>query len=803
MSTQETEQLQAYIQKLEKENANLRKQLNVHDTPVAEQHTIISEKIESQSITLAEKKQRSPDEKIRLFRSLFRGREDVYALRWENSAGKSGYSPVCGNEWVKPICQKPKIKCAQCPHKRLLTLTDAVFYNHLSGKSFVGIYPLLHDDTCYFLAVDFDKNTWQKDALAFFNVCKKYDIPALLERSQSGKGAHIWIFFTDPIPAQTARNLGTGLLTATMQENPQLSMDSYDRLFPNQDTLPQGGYGNLIALPLQGLRRKHGNSTFIDENFNPVNDPWEILENIKMLSIKQVSAFINQFSKTSSLLDITDHDDTLSDEKPWEQSSIPIEYPVIDQANLPQNIELILSNLIYIETKHLPKILITKLKKIAAFQNPEFYRAQAMRLSTHGKARIIGCAEDLTDYIGLPRGCQEKIEALLAHYKIDISINDKTKAENKIDVDFHFTLRPEQQIAFDTMIKYRYGILAATTAFGKTVLAGKIIATRKTNTLVLVHRQQLLEQWQEKLSAMLFLPKKDIGILVGGKNKLTGNLDIAMLQSLSTREDVAAIISNYEQIIVDECHHISAFSFEQVLKKACPRFVLGLTATPKRKDGHHPIIAMQCGPIRHSVSSKAQLETSGQQHKVIVRNTSVELTLATQNSTITDLYQLLAQNEERNQLIVHDVLACLENGRTPILLTERTEHLLALEKKFQDLVEHIFILKGGMKASQRKTSLETLFSLPDQEKRLIIATGRYIGEGFDDPKLDTLFLTLPISWQGTLQQYVGRLHRSYKDKHEIQVYDYADTRIPMLNRMFHKRLKKYTAMGYHVEETYE
>lgn len=801
MSITELEQLKKYVKQLEKENTYLReklKQISLGNTSV--EITASEQDVSSEEPHIVVNLQRSPDEKIQLFRSLFRGREDVYAVRWENAAGKSGYTPACGNEWVKPICQKPKIKCSQCPNKKLIPFADTVIYNHLSGKSFVGIYPLLQDDTCYFLAVDFDKDTWQRDVLAFYETCKKYAIPALLERSQSGNGAHVWIFFTNAISAQIARNLGTGLLTATMQENPQLSMDSYDRLFPNQDTLPQGGYGNLIALPLQGLRRKQGNSTFIDENFNPYDDPWCVLEKIKTLSITEMMAVIQKLSKTGSLLDIEINDDA-TDEKPWEMLVPPIEYPVIDENSLPKTIDIVFSNLIYVETKHLPKPIITKLKKLAAFQNPEFYRAQALRLSTHDKPRIISCADFFKEYIGLPRGCIDKVNALFAHYHTQIKIQDKTNLGQELLPNFQFTLREDQQSAFDELIKHRYGVLAATTAFGKTVLAGKIIAERKINTLILVHRQQLLEQWQEKLSIMLDIPKKQIGVLVGGKNKLTGLLDIAMLQSLSTREDITAIMAGYGQIIVDECHHISAFSFEQILKKACPHYVLGLTATPKRKDGHHPIITMQCGPIRYYVSNKSQLELSGYQHRVFVKHTPVTFALEHQNASFSDLYDWLIHHEERNQNIIHDVLSALDNGRTPILLTERTDHLAYFEKAFHGLIDHVFILKGGLSASQRKQSLEKLFNLPPQEKRLILATGRYIGEGFDDPRLDTLFLTLPISWQGTLQQYVGRLQRFHQDKHEIHVYDYADTSIPMLNRMLQKRLKKYHAMGYTINET--
>lgn len=737
--------------------------------------------------------------KIVLFKSLFKGRMDVYAIRWENKSGKSGYSPACANEWDRKVCKKPKIKCSQCNHQKWRQLSDRAIHDHLTGKTFIGIYPLHTDESCKFLALDFDKETWQKDVKAFKNVCDTYKLPVLLERSQSGNGAHIWMFFTTPLPAYLARRLGTALLTKTMMQNPSICMDSYDRLFPNQDTLPKGGFGNLIALPLQGKRRKQGNSTFLDNNFNVHPQPWDLLSKIKTISEKDVKALLDNLTSQGVKFDIRSSKSEEDSDVPWAETQQAASYPTIKSA-LPKEVELVSANLVYISTKNLPPIFINQIKKIAAFQNPEFYKAQAMRLSTFGKPRIIYCAQDFPDHIGLPRGCLDELESLCHHYSIKISITDKTIKKSIDDIRFLGDLKPQQKKALNNLLKNRYGILAATTGFGKTIIAANVIAARNVNTLVLVHRQQLLEQWREKLSGFLNLSIKDIGILGSGKNKLNGNVDIAMLQSLYQKGTAREEVKNYSQIIVDECHHISAFSFEQVLKKAQPHFVLGLTATPTRKDGHHPIISMQCGPIQFRVSSKSQISKSGMEHKVIVRQTPYVMADGESTANISDIFNELITNQHRNNMIFNDVLNSLEAGRIPILLTERTKHLDYFFDKFKPFVKNLFVFKGGMKQNEREALLNKLRALADNEERLILATGKYIGEGFDESRLDTLFLALPISWQGTLQQYVGRLHREHSEKSSILVYDYVDSSSSMLNKMFLKRHRKYQTMGYIIKE---
>jgi superfamily II DNA or RNA helicase len=801
------EELQIECARLQKENAHLRQLLNLD---LHASLTILQDKLSKEADAETLPTENGADEpisntstlsvaeKIALYRSLFRGRDDVHAVRWENKNGRSGYSPVCANEWDRRVCRKPQIKCNECPHSKWISITDQVLYDHLAGKHMIGVYPLLQDETCCFLAIDFDKTTWQKDALAFINICRKFSISAALERSQSGNGAHIWIFFKDAIPARLARLLGTGLLTQTMQQRHDVSLDSYDRLFPNQDTMPKGGFGNLIALPLQGARRKKGNSLFLNDSLEPYTDPWSFLATIQPLSQQEVLSLIDHISQQGHLLDVRSSQTDEDYPDPWVTPQANSLYPIIDTP-LPEQIELVLANLLYVPHGKLSSVLVNQIKKIAAFQNPEFYRAQAMRISTYGKPRIISCAEEFPEYVGLPRGCESDLIHLLDHYKIKFTIRDETQKGKSISADFSGKLRPEQKKSFKELLCHRYGILAATTAFGKTVIAAKVIAERKINTLVLVHRQQLLEQWRERLSVFLDMSPKDIGILGGGRNKLTGNIDVAMLQSISKQGDAQEEITQYGQIIVDECHHLSAFSFEQVLKKARAHYVLGLTATPIRKDGHHPIILMQCGPIRHRVSSKSQIKASQMQHRVCVRHTNFCFPDVNTILPMNDVYQALVNHVDRNEQIFNDVLSALENKRVPLLLTERTQHLEWFAERFSKFVKHVFVLQGGMKRSQREGIFKALSDLPDDEDRLILATGKYIGEGFDDPRLDTLFLALPISWQGTLQQYVGRLHRLYEGKRDVVVYDYIDNQVPVLTKMYQKRMKKYRAMGYIVD----
>jgi hypothetical protein len=578
--------------------------------------------------------QSSAEVKIRLFRSLFRGREDIYPRRFESrKTGKSGYAPACSNEWVRGICEKPRVKCVECQHRRFLPVTDAVIRWHLSGEDehrqpFVaGVYPLLLDEACYFLAADFDKANWQDDAAAFLHTCQRFDLDAALERSRSGRGGHVWIFFEQAIPAALARRLGSHLLTETMEERPDVGLDSYDRLFPNQDTLPQGGFGNLIALPLQKARETRP-QRLLDERFVPWVDQWAFLARIRKVGRSQVEHLVQEAERRGRVLGVRLPPQEDGDDEPWTTppSRRYREPPVAGE--LPSTLELVLGNQIYVAKTGLNPGLRNRLLRLAAFQNPEFHKAQSMRLSTYDKPRVIACAEDHAQHIGLPRGCLDEVRRTLEDLGIRPTVRDERHAGRRVDLTFHGELRRDQPVAADAILAHDTGVLAATTAFGKTVVGAWLIAKRGVSTLVLVHRRQLLDQWVERLSTFLGVPAKSIGRIGGGRNTPTGLLDVAVIQSLVKKGVVDDRVAGYGHLIVDECHHLSANSFEQVARQAKARFVLGLSATVARKDGHHPIIFMQCGPVRHRVNARVQAAARPFEHFALVQPTSFQPTRA-------------------------------------------------------------------------------------------------------------------------------------------------------------------------------
>jgi superfamily II DNA or RNA helicase/very-short-patch-repair endonuclease len=748
----------------------------------------------------------SPDAKIALFRSLFRGRTDVYPRRFESrKTGRSGYAPACANEWAPVICQKPKIKCADCVHRSFLAVTDEVIRWHLSGRDaagqpFVaGVYPLFPSDTCGFLAVDLDKDGWVEDATALLETCRRMNLPAALERSRSGRGAHLWLFFDEPLPAALARRLGSHLLTETMERRPDIGLDSYDRLFPNQDVLPQGGFGNLIALPLQKTPRENGNSLFVDDRLDPWPDQWAYLAGIRRIGRAQVEDVVQQAERAGRVLGVRLPPADEDDDEPWRARSSARSHPPPLAGPLPDALELVLGNQVYIEKTGLNPALRNRLLRLAAFQNPEFHKAQAMRLSTYDKPRVVACAEDHARHIGLPRGCVAEVLALLNDLGVRAIVRDERENGHPLSVTFHGDLRPEQQKAADALFPHDTGVLAATTAFGKTVVAAWLIAQRAVSTLVLVHRRQLLDQWVERLAAFLDVPTKSIGRIGAGKHRPTGLLDVAVIQSLIRKGVVDDRVREYGHVIVDECHHLSAQSFERVVRHARARYVLGLSATVSRKDGHHPIVFMQCGPIRHRVDARAQAASRPFKHITAVRPTAFQPMRPPEVDKRVEfqtLYQELVSDEARNRQICDDVVDSLRDGRSPLVLTERNDHLSLLEAKLADRVTDLVVLRAGMGKKQRQAMAERLANIPATEARVVLATGKHVGEGFDDARLDTLFLTLPVSWRGTIAQYAGRLHRLYDGKRQVRIYDYADVNVPMLARMFDRRCRGYEAVGY-------
>nr|WP_275097007.1 DEAD/DEAH box helicase family protein [Sedimenticola hydrogenitrophicus] len=778
------------LRRLREENARLKALLIRHGIPWEE--PITPEPVPAPLEPASVPTHFTTDDKIALFRRLFRGRNDVYPQRWESNKGTSGYSPACGNEWKPGICHKPTTKCGDCNQRLLLPVTDQVIYGHLAGKQTIGVYPLLTDDSCYFLAADFDKADWREDAKAFMESCQELAIPAALEISRSGNGAHVWIFFAEPVSAREARQLGAALISHTCDRTRQLSLGSYDRLFPNQDTLPKGGFGNLIALPLQKQPRDLGRSVFVDEHLDPYPDQWAFLASIQPFSKRELEDAILRASGGRHPLDVVFIVEE-EDNKPWQR---PTPAPTRIAGPLPESLTLVLANQIFIAKADLPQSLANRLIRLAAFQNPEFYKAQAMRLPVWNKPRIIGCAENFPQHIGVPRGCLDAVLELLQGNGIRPELQDEHLRGRKVTAKFTGTLRKDQKAAVREMFKHEVGVLCAPTAFGKTVTAAALIARRKVSTLVLVHRTELQRQWQERLTSFLEMPKGGLGVIGGGRKKPSGKIDIAVMQSLSRREDLGELLDGYGQIIVDECHHLSAFSFEAILKQAKARYVVGLTATPVRRDGHQPIIFMQCGPIRHSA---ARPETAPSQLEVWPKY--LPAPAIPPDSPIQDVFRILANNATRNRCIAGDVLAAYQEGRKVLVLTERTDHLPLLREALGDAVEHCFVLHGRLPKKQRTAVFAELDALDESAPRVLLATGRLIGEGFDHPPLDTLVLAMPISWRGTLQQYAGRLHREHADKQDVRIYDYAETDQPQLARMWDKRQRGYRAMGYEIKQT--
>ena len=735
----------------------------------------------------------SADDKIALIRRLFRGRTDVYPVRWESkSTGKAGYAPACANEWRAGICDKRRIKCSDCGNRLLIPLSDAVIYDHLAGNHTVGVYPLLTNDTCHFLAVDFDEAEWRQDALAFVQSCHELGVPVALEISRSGNGAHAWLFFAGSVSARDARRLGTAIISHTCARTRQLKLTSYDRLFPNQDTMPKGGFGNLIALPLQKLPRENGWSVFVDEAFRPHPDQWAFLDSIQPMSPLDIEPTILRATGGVHPLDVTFIDEE-DHKEPWKRTaptSKKLEVP------LPNSLTVTLSNLIYFEKTQLPQPLANRLIRLAAFQNPEFFRAQAMRFAVWDKPRVIGCAENYPNHIALPRGCLDAAQALLRDNGIRCDLRDERCLGDALDVAFAGTLRLDQDSAMNAMLHHDAGVLCAPTAFGKTVTAAAMIARRGVNTLVLVHRTELLKQWQERLQSFLAVGKGVVGTIGGGKAKPTGKIDIAVMQSLSRQGEVNPLVEHYGHVIIDECHHVGAVSFDAILKRTKAKYVLGLTATPIRRDGQQPIIFMQCGPIRHTA---ARPVSAPHDLRVTARLLPNRIDLPPE-AGIQDVFRHLASDPERTEVIGAEIQSAFNEGRNVLVLTERTEHLDAIVAVLSGKIPSPFVLHGRMSKKQRATVMSNLASLPPDAPRVLLATGKLIGEGFDHPPLDTLILAMPISWKGTLQQYAGRLHREHATKTDVHIIDFVDRDHPALLRMWDKRQHGYRAMGYRIAE---
>lgn len=752
-------------------------------------------------------------DKVALFCNMFQGREDVFARRWVNlTSDKSGYQPVCSREWDREFCDKKKYKCAKCPNRKFQPLGYDDIYRHLEGKDpngrdVVGVYAIFPDNTCRFLCCDFDDKSceqgYYKDVMAYVNVCRDWNIPAYIERSRSGNGAHVWILFEEPIQATIARRLGNSILTEAMDREGRMSFKSYDRFFPNQDFIPSGGFGNLVALPLQGRARKEGNSVFVDDDFVPYSDQWFYLQGMKKMTSVEVKKLVSIYSG-ESLGELSKS----SEDAPWER---PRPKP-ITKDDSPKIITIIRASGIYIPTKELSAKVINHLKRLAAFKNPEFYTKLGMRLPVYNLPRIISCFEMVEDYLILPRGCEAAVVDFFKSNDIEVKIEDKTNLGKEIKVEFNGALYEEQQRAFEALDVHLSGTLYATTAFGKTVTAAALIARKKVNTLILVHTKALLDQWREHLEKYLSidfqteeLPKRrsrrkksqHFGALSSTENTLNGKIDIALLQSCMSNNEVKPFVRDYGMVIVDECHHAPAVNFERVLREVNARYVYGLTATPIRKDGHQPIIFMQCGEIRYTADLKSQQAQQSFRRIVIPRFTS-HRNLKADGGNYTQVIEELIESESRNKLLLDDVATNLTEGLTPIILTARTAHVNLLVEKCRKICPNVIRLVGNDSAKAKREVMSQLSLVPTDEPLVVVATGKYVGEGFDLPRLDTLMLAMPVSWKGLIAQYTGRLHRNYPGKTETRIYDYIDLRVPICDSMYRKRLLGYKAVGYSI-----
>ena len=733
----------------------------------------------------------STQQKLALFRRLFRGRDDVYAVRWESTrSGRSGYAPACANEWREGICEKPHVACRDCNHRQLLPLTDAAIYSHLAGEQTLGLYPLLENDQCFLLAVDFDEQDWRDDARAFWRASQELEVPAALEISRSGQGAHVWVFFEDAIPAKDARRLGAALISHTCAATRQLQLNSYDRLFPNQDAMPKGGFGNLIALPLQKEPRQRGCSVFVNDTLEPYPDQWAYLASLQRMTASAVEQVIQSATGAAHPLDLSfiDAEDLAT---PWQAASPLPKLP----GTLPASLRLTLADRLYVERTGLPQPLLNRLVRLAAFANPAFYKAQAMRLSVWNTPRVIGCAENFPQHIALPRGCLEAVQNLLEEQGIQADLVDERQSGSALNLTFTGQLREDQDNAVSAMLRHDIGVLQAPTAFGKTVVAAAITARRNVNTLVLVHRAELLRQWQARLQTFLDAAPEAIGRIGGSKAKPNGRLDIALIQSLVRQGEVNPLVQNYGQVVIDECHHVAAASFEAVLRQVKARYVLGLSATPIRRDGLQPVLFMQCGPIRHRATQTAG---APQTLELVSRTHQLPATLPS-DLPIQDLMRHLAEDQGRSAQIAAEALIAWQEGRKVLILSERTDHVTAIAAALEPDVPELFVLHGRLGQRKRTSTLTALQALPPDAARIVVATGRLVGEGFDHPPLDTLVLSMPVSWKGTLQQYAGRLHRQQAGKTGVRIIDWLDLGHPIPLRMWERRLRGYKAMGYELQ----
>ena len=855
------EKLKAENIRLLAENEQLKRHLSLLEGVPRVQNATDTHEVSGQNDVNRIHSGSSSKEKLALFSKLFAGRTDVYDHGYLfKDKDKLGYALACVNEWVKPICGKPHIKCKDCGHRELKSLDDKVLMGHIKGTSqkmndVVAVFPLFPDETCRFLAMDFDGDQWKKDTLAVVEAAAKKSFDIAVERSRSGNGAHLWFFFTEPVSASTARRFGFGLITQALQMRHEISFSSYDRLFPNQDKMPSGGFGNAIALPLQGrARNEKGTTLFVDarNDFKPWDDQWVFLSGIKRIAPNRIDEYL-KLQNVPDALGYFPTEPNLSTHEPWKKKSSA---PSLEKDDFPKHLHLVRANGIYVPKAGITERALDHLKRLAAFKNPKFFENQRFKLSTHNEPCIICGARESEKYLYLPRGIEQKVHTLLNCVGITYDVEDKTEAGGKIDVTFKGELRGNQIKPTQIMMQDTTGVLAALPGSGKTVMGVWLIAQRKVNTLILVNKIDLMNQWKAALESFLDineqLPEEPdgrkrrrnqsiIGTLGGGKKTRHGIIDVACVGSLIDETgEVKDFVKDYGMILADECHRSGSAQYETVLRQANARYVYGFSATPKRQDGKETLVFQQCGSVRYQQNSKKSAEESGLTHTLIPRFTQFRMThsigasckdgargstetksttsqgedtknigekeaqlltprsSASSRQDINACYHALAKDMLRNKLILDDIVSAIEAGRTPLILTKYVKHGKTLAKQLEALCPQaqVFYLSGAGGAKQREAQLNEVRAIEATTPLILVATGSLVGEGFDVARLDTLFITTPISWEGTITQYTDRIHRLYRGKEEVIVYDYVDANERMLVNMYNKRLKTYKSLGY-------
>lgn len=822
--------LRKIVRMLERENKSLKEKLDKANIPY--------ESINPFEENLEKAEAHDPDQGARIinppfitekmavrFFSMFWGREDVYAKRGK----KGGYFPQCDNRWNSSLCPKQqgkKIFCNECEHKKWTKVSARKIIAHLignkeDGSDVIGVYPLLPDGKCRFIVFDFDNHEkgaeatdfaniddeWHKEVDALRKICIINGIKPLVERSRSGRGAHVWIFFKKAIPAGVARNFGFLLLDKGSASINLKSFHYYDRMYPSQDVA--NGIGNLIALRLQGQALKNGNSAFIDENWNAYPNQWDILfNNTEKLSIKEIEQYMGKWREELAENKEKVYDaDRYTRPKPWRKKCEFFKEDVVGK------IHIVLSNGIYIDTLNLMPRIQNQIRSLAAFDNPEFYKNKRLGYSNYYNFSAVYLGKDIDGYIQIPRGLREKIIEECEKAGIPIDVSDEREIGHPIRVDFKGDLRTQQELAAEKLLSHSDGVLSAATAFGKTVVCSYLIAERKVNTLILLQSKDLLNQWIDELNKFLEIREEPpeyitktgrkkkrqdvIGVLHGNKNTLTGIIDVAMVGSMYKKGEFNDLVNSYGMVIMDECHHAASKTSIELLQKINAKYVYGVSATPKRGDDLDKIIYMLLGPLRHKFTSLERAQEQGIGHYFIPRYTRVVDNIESKND-INKAYNLISDSKVRNEMIIEDVRSCVNKKQTPVILTRFKDHAKYLYDGLKNMADHVFLLYGDNSDKKNADIRAELKKIPQDETLILIATGQKIGEGFDFPRLDVLMLAAPVSFEGRLEQYVGRLNRDYEGKEAVYVYDYIDSHIRFFDRMYAKRLRTYKKIGFSI-----